>query len=109
MKTTIIYEAPQVLIDFLGYMQTVKGKSPKTVDEYYIDLRTFFRYIKYSKKLVPENVTFEEIAIKDIEINLIASITLTEVYEYLNYLLVVRHNNAAPRARKISSLKSFFK
>ena len=39
MKTTIIYEAPQVLIDFLGYMQTVKGKSPKTVDEYYIDLR----------------------------------------------------------------------
>ena len=108
MKTTIIYEAPQVLIDFLGYMQTVKGKSPKTVDEYYIDLRTFFRYIKYSKKLVPENVTFEEIAIKDIEINLIASITLTEVYEYLNYLLVERHNNAATRARKISSLKSFF-
>ena len=108
MKTTIIYEAPQVLIDFLGYMQTVKGKSSKTVDEYYIDLRTFFRYIKYSKKLVPENVTFEEIAIKDIEINLIASITLTEVYEYLNYLLVERHNNAATRARKISSLKSFF-
>ena len=109
MKITIIYEAPQILIDFLGYMQTVKGKSPKTVDEYYIDLRTFFRYIKYSKKLVPENTLFEDISIKDIEINLISDITLTDVYEYLNYLLVERNNNASTRARKISSLKSFFK
>lgn len=108
MKTTIIYEAPQILIDFLGYMQTVKGKSPKTVDEYYIDLRTFFRYIKYLKKFVPENIVFEDITIKDVEIDLIASITLTDVYEYLNYLLVERNNNAATRARKISSLRSFF-
>lgn len=108
MKTTIIYEAPQILIDFLGYMQTVKGKSPKTVDEYYIDLRTFFRYIKYSKKLVPENIVFEDITIKDVEIDLIANITLTDIYEYLNYLLVERNNNAATRARKISSLRSFF-
>lgn len=108
MKTTIIYEAPQIVIDFLGYLQTIKGKSPKTVDEYYIDLRTFFRYIKYSKKLVPEDIVFEDIAIKDIEIDLITSITLTDIYEYLNYLLVERGNNAATRARKISSLKSFF-
>ena len=42
MKTSIIYEAPQILIDFLGYMQTVKGKSPKTVDEYYININLIF-------------------------------------------------------------------
>ncbi len=108
MKTSIIYEAPQILIDFLGYMQTVKGKSPKTVDEYYIDLRTFFRYIKYSKKLVPEFLVFEEISIKDVNIDLIEKITLSDLYEYLNYLLVERKNNATTRARKISSLKSFF-
>ena len=57
MKTTIIYEAPQVLIDFLGYMQTVKGKSPKTVDEYYIDLRTFFRYIKSDNFYTERNIS----------------------------------------------------
>lgn len=108
MKTTIIYEAPQILLDFLGYMQTVKGKSPKTVDEYYIDLRTFFRYIKYSKQLVPEDINFQEISIKDVNLDLVSEITLSDVYEYLNYLLVERNNNAATRARKISSLKSFF-
>ena len=108
MKTTIIYEAPQILLDFLGYMQTVKGKSPKTVDEYYIDLRTFFRYIKYSKQLVPEDVQFKDISIKDVNLALISEITLSDVYEYLNYLLVERNNNAATRARKISRLKSFF-
>lgn len=108
MKTTIIYEAPQVLLDFLGYMQTVRGKSSKTVDEYYTDLRTFFRYFKYSKKLVPESATFEEISIKNVNVELIEKITLTDIYEYLNYLLVERKNNAATRARKISSLKSFF-
>lgn len=108
MKNKIIYEAPQIIIDFLGYMQTIKGKSPKTVDEYYIDLRTFFRYIKYSKKLVPEDIVFEKISIKDISVNLVADIELTDIYEYLNYLLFERNNNAATRARKISSLKSFF-
>ncbi len=108
MKLSALLEAPRILVDFLGYMQTVKGKSPKTVDEYYIDLRTFFRYIKYAKKLVPENILFEEISINDVDIDLLKTITLTDLYEYLNYLLVERKNNAATRSRKISSLKSFF-
>lgn len=108
MKSSIMLEAPRILVDFLGYMQTVKGKSPKTVDEYYIDLRTFFRYIKYSKKLVPEDILFEKISINDVNIELIKTITLTDLYEYLNYLLVERNNNAATRSRKISSLKAFF-
>lgn len=108
MKPLKLLECPRILVDFLGYMQTVKGKSPKTVDEYYIDLRTFFRYIKYTKKLVPENILFEEISINDVDIDLLKTITLTDLYEYLNYLLVERKNNAATRSRKISSLKSFF-
>lgn len=108
MKSFILFEAPQIVVDFLGYMQTVKGKSPKTVDEYYIDLRTFFRYVKYSRQLVPEGIPFGKITINDIDINLIKTITLTDLYEYLNYLLVERKNNAATRSRKISSLKSFF-
>ena len=108
MNPLKLLECPRILVDFLGYMQTVKGKSPKTVDEYYIDLRTFFRYIKYAKKLVPENILFEEISINDVDIELLKTITLTDLYEYLNYLLVERKNNAATRSRKISSLKSFF-
>ena len=39
-------EAPEILRDFLAYHETIKAHSPRTVDEYYLDLRNFFRYLK---------------------------------------------------------------
>ena len=41
--------APPVLRDFLVYHETIQGHSRKTVDEYYLDLRNFFRYVKIEK------------------------------------------------------------
>lgn len=109
MKTSLLNDAPRVLKDFLGYMQTIKGKSPKTVDEYFLDLRTFFRYLKKSRNLVPHDIPFDKIPINDIDIPLLETITLSDLYDYLNFVLVERHNGASTRSRKISSLKSFFK
>lgn len=109
MKINMLNESPKALRDFLGYMQTIKGKSPKTVDEYFLDLRTFFRYIKKSRRLVPHDTPFTKIAIDDIDIPLLETITLSDLYDYLNFVLVERHNGASTRSRKISSLKSFFK
>lgn len=108
MKRILLNDSPEILKGFLGYIQTIKGKSPKTVAEYFLDLRTFFRYVKLSRGLVEKNIMFEEIPINDIDINIIKSITLTDLYDYLNYILVERGNIASTRARKISSLKSFF-
>ena len=39
-------EAPQILRDFLSYHETIKAHSRRTVDEYFLDLRNFFRYLK---------------------------------------------------------------
>ena len=61
------HESPQVLNDFLSYIQTIKGSSPKTVKEYYLDLRMFFRYIKQKRGEV-DDIPFDEIPIKDIDI-----------------------------------------
>lgn len=99
--------APKVIKDFLGYMQTIKGKSPKTVDEYYIDLRTFFRYMKKARGLCAD-LEYNEVEIDDINIEFIKKITITDVFEYMNYLIEERHNGASTRARKSSSLRSFF-
>ena len=44
-----ISNAPTILKDFLSYHETVKAHSAKTVDEYFLDLRTFFRYLKRSR------------------------------------------------------------
>jgi site-specific recombinase XerD len=103
-----INEAPALLKDFLGYMQTVKGKSPATVDEYYSDLRTFFRYLKKMRKLVPGDMDLQEISISDIDLDFIKSITLTDIYIFMDYAMRERGNNAATRARKTSSIRSFF-
>ena len=41
-------------------MQTIKGRSERTVMGYYIDLRTFFRFLSQYKGLVPADMPFEE-------------------------------------------------
>lgn len=101
-------DSSMIIRDYLLYMQTVKGKSPKTVDEYFSDIRTFFRFIKVSRKIESASTPFEEITVDDVDIDLIKSVTLQDAYEFMNFLMRDRDNNASTRARKTSSLKSFF-
>ena len=63
-------DCPDYLQEFLFYMLTIRGRSKRTVDAYYIDLRTFLRYIKCTKHLSddlkndPE--AFQQISIQDV-------------------------------------------
>ena len=109
MNKEILANAPEILKKFLGYLQTVKGRSLKTVEEYFCDLRTFFRYMKINRGEVTKEDEFNQIKIDDINMNFISTITLTDVFEYVNYLAEYRNNNAASRSRKVSSLRTFFK
>lgn len=109
MKPEVLAECPMILREFLGYTETIKGKSPRTVEQYYMDLLIFFRYIKQKRGLVPKEQEFEKISISDVDLALIETITLTDVYEYMNFVASVRSNHEAARARKSSSLRSFFK
>ena len=113
-------EAPEIIRSFLLYHETVKGHSRKTVDEYFLDLRTFFRYLKVSKGLAPRNAELEEISIQDIDIHFVKSVTLSDVYDYLGYLSRDRAQqqnaadtgyglNANSRARKVATIRSFYK
>lgn len=106
MAVNFADEAPDILKEYLFYLQTIKGRSEKTVDEYFLDLRSFFRFIKTKRKLT--NAPFEEIKITDVDLELIKSITLMDAYEFMNYLSRVRKNSAVSRARKCSALKQYF-
>jgi site-specific recombinase XerD len=108
--------APEILREFLVYHETIKGHSNKTVDEYYLDLRTFFRYIKMARGLVPKGTDFEDIHIQDVDLPFVGSITLTDVYDFLSYLSRQRPAGSGQvglsptsRARKIATLRSFYK
>lgn len=101
-------ESFPILKEYLFYQQTIRQKSPKTIDEYFLDLRTFFRFLKVSRGLAAD-ADFEDISIADIELPLLQTVTLNDAYEYMNWLQRDRDNHAASRARKCSSLKGFFK
>lgn len=113
-------DAPAVLRDFLIYHETIQGHSHKTVDEYYLDLRNFFRYLKLERGAVPRATPIDEISIDDVDLNLVASVTLTDVYAYMSYLSRDRAKHAnspdteygltpAARARKVATIRSFYK
>lgn len=112
-------EAPQILCDFLSYHETIKAHSQKTVDEYFLDLRNFFRYIKQSRDKSLRDLSWDAISIMDVDTAFIRSITLTDIYAYLTYLSRDRAQqpnsdktsyglSATTRARKIATLRSFF-
>jgi site-specific recombinase XerD len=113
-------DAPLILRDFLSYHETIKGHSRKTVDEYFLDLRNFFRYLKQSRDSALANTPFEEISIMDVDLDFVKSVTLSDIYGYMTYLSRdrVQHQNSptsgyglnpASRARKIATIRSFYK
>ena len=104
-----IESAPRILRDFLTYTDTIRGKSKNTTKEYFYDLRTFFRYLKIINKTVPTNAEFDSITIDDISVEILGKVTLSDLYEYMAYVNRGRGNSASSRARKVSSLKSFYK
>ena len=112
-------EAPQILRDFLSYHETVKAHSKRTVDEYYLDLRNFFRYMKQIRDPSLSDKSLDEIDIMDVDLDFVASVTLTDIYGYMTYLSRDRVRypnspnsdfglNAASRARKIATIRSFY-
>lgn len=113
-------ESPPILRDFLTYHESIRGHSNATVNEYFLDLRNFMRYLKVSRNLVSRDTELEEISIMDVDAVFLQQVTLMEVYEYLAYLSRDRVKNknaedtqygltASSRARKIASIRSFFK
>lgn len=112
-------EAPPILRDFLSYHETIKSHSQRTVDEYFLDLRNFFRYLKMTRDPSLKSCELSEIDIMDVDLDFVRSVTLTDIYGYMTYLSRdrVRHQNssqsdyglnAASRARKISTIRSFY-
>lgn len=98
-----------ILEQYCNYMLAVLARSELTVKEYKYDLICFFRFYKRDHKLVPSDTVFEEISIEDIDVKLINKITTDDLLVFLIWLTRERNLSPASRARRIATLKSFFK
>ena len=112
-------EAPPILRDFLSYHETIKAHSQRTVDEYFLDMRNFFRYLKQVRDPSLKGRELSEIDIMDVDLDFVKNVTLSDIYNYMSYLSrdrAVHQNsrhsdyglNASSRARKIATLRSFY-
>lgn len=100
---------PPLLQDFANHQLAIKNKSELTVDEYALDLILFFRYLKATQIGEVLSPSFSDIDISDIDIEFLRKVTLADAYAFLSYCKSERDNDAAARARKVSSIRAFFK
>lgn len=99
---------PFYLRDFLTYIRVIKGRTERTVHSYYSDISIFLRYLMIKHKAVDKDIPFENIPIDNVPLDWLESFTIMDAYEYLNYLTSSRDNNGSSRARRTTSLKSFY-
>ena len=101
---------PMILQDYGRYQVGIKGNSEKTVCEYMLDLRTFFRYIKMRNQgKTLYGLEFEAIDVSDLSEGDLKQIKSLDILEFLMYTKFERTNNSSTRMRKLSAIKSFFK
>ncbi len=101
---------PSLVREYASYKAVIQNASSKTIDEYMLDLRTFFRFLRARDlKIATDSPDFDEIDIHDIDLDYIKEITMEDIYEFLMYADNVRGNMAAAKSRKLSAIKGFFK
>lgn len=100
---------PPVLKDYAHHLVAIRGISEKTVCEYLLDLRSFFRFLK-AKRIGAEldTLEIEKISILDVNVATIKSVTREDIVEFLVHATLDRGNNTTTRMRKLSSIRSFF-
>ena len=98
------------LRDFASYKQSIAGCSPRTINEYMLDLRTFFRFIIASRTgIAYDTPESEKIDLTRVDINFLRSVETSEIYEFLFFCDSILKNAPGARARKLSAIKGLYK
>ncbi|MBR5144250.1 MAG: tyrosine-type recombinase/integrase, partial [Clostridia bacterium] len=101
---------PRFLRDYANYLTVIEGKSEKTVCEYLLDLRTFFRYMIMIEDDLDLSIDeLEKLSIKHLSMNDVNRVDTVMIVNFLAYARNDRNNNSSTRNRKLSAIKSFFR
>ncbi len=96
---------PQLVCDYLMYIDVIKNRSQKTVFEYAINLKEFITYVVVQKNICTE----KNVDIRKCDENFFKSVTLSDAYQFLSYCKNDKNNSPATRNRKVVVIRQFFK
>lgn len=108
MKKKYMDDCPEYLAEFLTYLRIIQARAERTEEAYYIDLRTFLRYLKVINSLCDPALEWGDIKIADVPFELVKKFTLGDAHRYIYFLAQDRGNSTATTARKCSALKGFY-
>lgn len=91
-----------IVEQYFAYLIIIKGRSKNTVLEYRLDLLHFFQFIANTKSTDYPDFQF-------VSIKFIRSIQLGDMYAFLAYCQDTLHSSPGTRARKIVSIRQFWK
>lgn len=100
---------PECLNEYLNYLSVVCGKSADTITGYKADLNIFLKFMKMFKEDNHEEKDFETVKITGIDNEFLETITLKDIYYFLAFAERTRKNSNYAKARKVASIKSFFR
>ena len=111
MKNSTDYNSyPPIFQEFISYKTVIQGCSSKTVSEYALDLKIFFKFLIATRCGVPtEGEEFDEVSIDAVDLEMAKSVSTSDIYAFLMYAGNTRNNQNASKARKLSAIKAFFK
>jgi len=100
---------PPILREYASYVAVIKGNNEKTVCEYLLDLRTFFRFLimrESGQSLSRDD--FEQISISHIGLDHVRRVEAQHIIDFLMFVGFELSNSTTTRMRKLSALKSFY-
>lgn len=100
-------DIPDDVVEYLHYLDFVKLRSPRTVNGYYLDLRSFFRFMMVQWRRANDDTLPEQIDLTKITTRDIAGISKRDIFAFLDHARSAS-NGPKARARKLSALKGFF-
>ncbi|MDD7593587.1 MAG: tyrosine recombinase XerC [Peptoniphilaceae bacterium] len=101
---------PQILDDYLNYLKTIRGLSPKTIHEYGYDLSRFLRFtVRRKGGAALRHAPLEAVAIDAVDEAMLSEVTFDDLLSFLAYSENEEGLSASRRARLSSALRSFFK
>ena len=105
-----VSEFSSVIQEYASYKASIQGCSQKTVQEYLLDLRTFFRYLLARERDIdPLSDAFYRIDVSSVGLDRLGKLHAEDLYDFLLYANQQRGNQWSARSRKLSAIRSLYK